>query len=708
MSVRRPLTVASLVLALTALPVVDLPAVAVQPHPVPTGVDVVPLADDPGQEVTEDRDAARGTSTFTVVPEEGADLLGVTWEEGAAASTAWVRVHEDGAWGAWTALPVDDEGGPDAGTPEAAQARPGTEPLWVGGADEVQVRLAERAADGAALAVVDTATSAADGVGTTGPLARAEAAPAGAPVVHSRAQWGADESLRTCTPSYSSQLQAAVVHHTADANNAYSREQVPAMLRSIYAYHVSARGWCDVGYNALVDRFGRIWEGRAGGIERGVVGAHAGGFNTGTFGVSMIGNYSTEAPPAAMLEAVSQVVAWKAYLNDFDPRGTARLTAAASSATTARYPAGQVVTVPAVLGHRDVGLTECPGNAGYAKLGQVRDRAAELVRTSGYVEVSGEARAVWMASGGAGGYLGHPTGYGRATAAGGWAQDFDRGTIAWSPATGAHAVKGQIDALWAQEGESTSFLGYPVAEERCGLAGGGCTQAFQRGTIAWTPAIGARSVKGEMNASWTGDGAQAGYLGYPTAAERCGLPGGGCSQAFERGATSWSPATGAVRVKGSIEDVWTGEGAHAGYLGHPTANERCGLAGGGCTQRFERGTVAWSPATGARSVKGSIDASWRADGAQAGYLGYPTAPERCGLAGGGCTQAFERGTIAWSPATGASRVKGQIDAAWRAGGAQDGALGYPTGEELLTAVGWTQAFQTGRITVTRDGRTLLT
>ncbi len=84
--------------------------------------------------------------------------------------------------------------------------------------------------------------------------------------------------------------KVAILHHTATTNN-YAPQDVPAIIRSIYAFHVEAEDWCDVGYNFLVDRFGRIWEGRYGGIDKPVLGAHAGGFNTNTFGVGMIGTF---------------------------------------------------------------------------------------------------------------------------------------------------------------------------------------------------------------------------------------------------------------------------------------------------------------------------------------------------------------------------------------------------------------------------------
>jgi hypothetical protein len=73
-------------------------------------------------------------------------------------------------------------------------------------------------------------------------------------------------------------------------SNGYAADDVPAIMRSIYRYHAVSRGWGDIGYNVIADKFGRLWEGRYGGLASTVIGAHAGGFNTGTFGVSMLGN----------------------------------------------------------------------------------------------------------------------------------------------------------------------------------------------------------------------------------------------------------------------------------------------------------------------------------------------------------------------------------------------------------------------------------
>src|SRR6185312_2726608 len=95
----------------------------------------------------------------------------------------------------------------------------------------------------------------------------------------------------------------AIVHHTA-GTNAYTRAQAPAIVRGIEVYHVKGNGWNDIGYNFLVDRFGNVYEGRRGGIDKNVVGAHAEGFNTGSIGVALIGNFQAATPPKPMQQAL--------------------------------------------------------------------------------------------------------------------------------------------------------------------------------------------------------------------------------------------------------------------------------------------------------------------------------------------------------------------------------------------------------------------
>jgi len=155
---------------------------------------------------------------------------------------------------------------------------------------------------------------------------------------------------------------------------------VPAMIRSIYAYHVQSNGWSDIGYNYLVDRFGRIWEGRYGGITKAVIGAHTGGFNTDSFGTSLLGNYTTEVPSAAMLTSLEQLFAWKLGSYYREPLGKATLRSGGGG--TDKWPTGAYVDFNVVSGHRDAGNTSCPGNATYARMGQIRSAISDYLGTA--------------------------------------------------------------------------------------------------------------------------------------------------------------------------------------------------------------------------------------------------------------------------------------------------------------------------------------
>ncbi len=155
-------------------------------------------------------------------------------------------------------------------------------------------------------------------------------------------------------------MHAGFVHHTVNAND-YSRDEVPGLLRSIYAYHTQSRGWSDVGYNFLVDRFGRIWEGRYGGVDRPVVGAHTLGYNDYAFAMSAIGNFDIKEPSSAMVQAYGALFAWKLSLHGID-------------AQSPRQVVGPD-TFPAINGHRDAGSTACPGRYLYARLDKIRELA---------------------------------------------------------------------------------------------------------------------------------------------------------------------------------------------------------------------------------------------------------------------------------------------------------------------------------------------
>ena len=199
----------------------------------------------------------------------------------------------------------------------------------------------------------------------------ASAGTGAAPDIVTRAQWDADEGLRADDPEYSS-VKVAFVHHTA-SGNAYTRADAPGIVRAIYAYHTKSLHWDDIGYNFLVDRFGTIYEGRFGGIDRGVVGAQVGGFNTGSTGISVIGTFTDAEPPQPAVTSLERLLAWKLSLGDLDPTGSAELTCG----LTDKYKRGDTVAFPVVAGHRDANFTECPGDQLYALLPTIRADVAD-------------------------------------------------------------------------------------------------------------------------------------------------------------------------------------------------------------------------------------------------------------------------------------------------------------------------------------------
>ncbi|MDK7199593.1 MULTISPECIES: N-acetylmuramoyl-L-alanine amidase [Corynebacterium] len=210
----------------------------------------------------------------------------------------------------------------------------------------------------------------------------------GMPKVITRAGWGANENNRCKGADYDSKLVGATVHHTAGSNN-YTESQSAGIVRGIYQYHAQTLGWCDIGYNALVDKYGNIYEGRYGGLDKNVQGAHAGGFNTGTFGISMMGNYSSVAPSEAALNSVGNMIGWRLKVAGIKPTGQIQMTSGGTS--YAKYGYGQQVTLPTIFAHRDVGNTTCPGDAGYAQMSKIRSIAEKKYNTltSGKIDNEG-------------------------------------------------------------------------------------------------------------------------------------------------------------------------------------------------------------------------------------------------------------------------------------------------------------------------------
>lgn len=309
----------------------------------------------------------------------GSEMVGVTWKGDADVTISVRALDPEGQWTSWVELHGEVDDGPDAASAEH-RSRRGAGPVWLGhDMVEIETRVDAGTVSDLQMHAIDTEAAPPPGPFDVSP---AEAAP-GSPLVVTRAQWQADESWRNignpgCTgqPSYASGVRTAIVHHTA-GSNAYAPADVPAILRGIYYFHTHDRGWCDVAYNFFVDRFGRGFEGRFGGIDRAVIGGHAGGFNTGSTGVALIGDFEQSTVPSAAYSSLRGLLAWKLAYHGVDPQGTSVVTA--GDAPSSRYPPGTAVEVSNVGGHRDTNLTGCPGRHLYALLPQLRrDLAADV------------------------------------------------------------------------------------------------------------------------------------------------------------------------------------------------------------------------------------------------------------------------------------------------------------------------------------------
>jgi uncharacterized protein with LGFP repeats len=313
---------------------------------------------------------------------------------------------------------------------------------------------------------------------------------------------------------------------------------------------------------------------------------------------------------------------------------------------------------------------------------------------------SGAIGSKYASMGGASGVLGAPTAA-MVCAAGICRQQFEHGWIFWTAASAAHPVladSGRTGPAWHAGGGLATY-GFPMQDET--TVGAGTIQRFSTGRILTSTAREIIQIwsKGAIGVRWVARGSEYG-LGLPTAKETCGLRNGGCYQLFTGGAIYWSPSTGAHIVRGGIASRWASSGSQNGFLGYPRATQVCGQRAGGCLQSFQGGTIYWSPATGAWTVKGAIGGRYSASGAHRGSLGYPVTLEACGQPASGCIQRFQFGTIYWSPATGAWSSRGAIGSRYAAAGAHRGSLGYPTADLRCLGAECAQSFQRGFISWT--------
>ncbi|HWS32669.1 MAG TPA: N-acetylmuramoyl-L-alanine amidase [Actinoplanes sp.] len=371
--------------------------------------------------------AGRGARVASMAAQitEPFSLVGVTWADARLMPAGVIEVRtrriSTGAWTEWQPLETDN---PDAsaGT-EGVAVRGSSDPLWVGPSDGVQTRVVGIGGadpfpedlrvdlinpDGVNIEELDVddrsvkpssvkpsdikpsdiKTSSAKTSNVVdrmdarnrrsfGPAVAGRHAvgvapglmPPSRPVPRmvSRSAWRADEKMVVEPPEYTGAVHVVFVHHTASGNG-YECTESARIVRGIEAFHVRSKGWNDIGYNFLVDKCGRIFEGRAGGITRSVLGAHTMGFNENASAVAVIGDYRSRGIPIAARAAVAQLAAYKLGAWGNPPLGKAGLLSGGSN----RYPKGTRAILNRISGHRDAGRTECPGNSLYAQLPGIR------------------------------------------------------------------------------------------------------------------------------------------------------------------------------------------------------------------------------------------------------------------------------------------------------------------------------------------------
>ncbi|MDN5806056.1 MAG: NlpC/P60 family protein [Brevibacterium sp.] len=494
------------------------------------------------------------------VPSKNPSLVGFTFSESKSNIRIQVRVKSGSDWGTWQSL--DEE--------KQEQAKnEGSEPFTVNRATGVQMRiLGDKAPSDAELVLVDPkhnpndAAAVADNdpveiepqssepsggaadtsettPGSTSAAASTETVAASdqakvtnqnyvpgtssvnnvaksevpKPKIGSRKSWGAKSYKGS--PDYASGIKQAVVHHTAGSNS-YSAEDVPSILRGIQSYHQSGRGWNDVGYNVIADKYGRLWHARGGDIKKAVIGAHVAGHNTGTFGISVIGSYDKKAPPKKTRDAVASAIAWKLSMD------------------------GVKVSKSTVVGHRDLGNTSCPGDAFYAKMGEIRSTASDIMKSGDLPsddkkdddkkdddkkdddkkdddkkETPKPKTEIEKYAADHKKELGKATGKEHDVKGvdGARARAYEKGNVYWSKKTGAYHLTGAIKNSY--KGDVVTQLGLPTAQAKDGLKDGGAAQSFQKGKIYWSEATGAHYTKGTLLKYWGDKGTVKGHLGYP-------------------------------------------------------------------------------------------------------------------------------------------------------------------------------------------------
>lgn len=513
-----------------------------------------------------------GASVKEITREEPFSMVALTASNLESTVTKVRAQLADGSWGEWFTPDVIDSGSADMSTGSGKQ---GTDPVFVGETNAVQILVTPKDSGAAGTAAPgdagaapaeapasapapEAASEAPQPLGyvpaavakplqastvTTNDIAAVLINPGSGPQdsnladiatptsvnginVISRRAWGADEGIRCQNPTYDDSTGGATVHHTAESNN-YTREQSAGIVRGIYAYHAQTLGWCDIGYNVLVDRYGQIFEGRFGGLDRPVQGAHAGGFNENTVGIAMMGNFVSQPAPAATIESVGKYLGWRLKLANLNPKG--QVTMYSEGTQYSKFPLGQRVDLPTIFAHRDVGYTECPGSAAYAQMNQIRDIAAAnyggggggnnggstpptnpssgggntpAPGVPGSLDLNAQIPAVvngilsmadsnpiarqWLAMGGNRGMLGDALTGLLTTATGQLYAFFQNGALFTSANGGVVSTVGEIFNAWKAAGGVTNDIGLPISDEY--QVSNGFRSDFERGSMIYDAA----------------------------------------------------------------------------------------------------------------------------------------------------------------------------------------------------------------------------
>lgn len=503
------------------------------------------------------------TRTFT--------MAGLTWASRTGSQVLQLRVRTAAGWQAWQTLDAEP-----SGASASEGGRQGTDLAWYGPSTAVEVRVL---ATGSAtlhdlrLSLIDSRASQADGsLATAAQQVRSAALTTtgvAQPTITSRAAWGANEKLLTTngtgcvTPTIDRTILAATVHHTEGTNN-YSASQSAAIVRGIYAFHVQDRGWCDIGYDFLVDKYGQVFEGRHGGITLPVHGAHATYWNTNTLGISVMMNSMTAQPSSAAMNSLANVIAWKLAGNYRDPNSTLVL-------------AGK--TVNRIFRHGDVMSTDCPGTYITRYMPTLRRQVTTKMgnwKTPIYTE--------WQSQGGETGTLGSPHVLERPFN-GGRTTTFTGGGIFQGTAGTTHWMDLATNNRYLLAG-SFAALGWPTSDQQQDTTAGRSFVRFQKGSIYhWSK--GTFITTGAVDAWLKANPTKFAALGYPTSQAVADSTTTG-HQTFANGRLDWNGS----RVTMTLTSSAKGFG------------DQDGRAGADLVQVSAAGQVTWYPSSGTTSGVG--------------------------------------------------------------------------------------------------------